>query len=138
MNYIKAFLLLLLVSSCQITETIKINPDGSGSIEVFQLRDENSYMQLGRPLSGSEKFTDTLFVFQVVKHFLDLIQFVFRRIGITQSLHHELRRTSAEQRVHHFTNELLLRAFTAHVGVVDMGFAAVVSFHQALLEHDLH
>ena len=64
MNYIKAFLLLLLISSCQITETIKINPDGSGTMEVLQLRDENSYMQLGRPLSGSEKFTDTLFVFQ--------------------------------------------------------------------------
>ena len=64
MKIIKALLLLILVSSCQITETIKINPDGSGSIEVFQLRDENSYMQLGRPLSGSEKFTDTLFVFQ--------------------------------------------------------------------------
>src|SRR5687767_4843749 len=58
------FLSSILISSCQITETIKINPDGSGSIEVFQLRDENSYMQLGRPLSGSEKFTDTLFVFQ--------------------------------------------------------------------------
>jgi len=64
MKIIKAFLLLLLISSCQITETIKINPDGSGSIEVFQLRDENSYMQLGHPLSGAEKFTDTLFVFQ--------------------------------------------------------------------------
>ena len=64
MKIIKAFLLLLLASSCQITETIKINPDGSGSIEVFQLRDENSFMQLGRPLSSSEKFIDTLFVFQ--------------------------------------------------------------------------
>lgn len=64
MNKIHAFLFLILLSSCQITETIKINPDGSGSIEVFQLRDENSYMQLGRPYSDSEKFTDTLFVFQ--------------------------------------------------------------------------
>jgi hypothetical protein len=64
MKLIKALLVLLLISSCQITETIKINPDGSGSIEVFQLRDENSYMQLGRPHSDSEKFTDTIFVFQ--------------------------------------------------------------------------
>ncbi|MDR7372769.1 hypothetical protein [Flavobacterium aquidurense] len=64
MKYIKALLLLLLVTSCQVTETITINPDGSGSIEVFQLRDENSYMQFGRSFSDSEKFRDTIFVFQ--------------------------------------------------------------------------
>ncbi|QOG02249.1 hypothetical protein [Flavobacterium sp. MDT1-60] len=77
MNAIKAFLLLILVSSCQITETIKINPDGSGSIEVFQLRDENSYMQLGRPLSSSEKFTDTIFVFQdyITKYTATFVKF---------------------------------------------------------------
>lgn len=77
MNYIKAFLLLILVTSCQITETIKLNPDGSGSIEVFQLRDENSYLQLGRPLSDSEKFTDTLFVFQdyITKYATTFVKF---------------------------------------------------------------
>jgi len=64
MNFIKAFLLLILLSSCQITETININPDGSGTIEVFQLRDENSYMKLGRTHSSSEKFRDTIFVFE--------------------------------------------------------------------------
>jgi hypothetical protein len=77
MNYIKALLLLLLASSCQITETININPDGSGSLEVFQLRDENSYLQLGRPLSSSEKFTDTLFVFQdyITKYAATFVKF---------------------------------------------------------------
>ncbi len=64
MKYIKAVLLLLLVTSCQVTETININPDGSGSIEVFQLRDENSFMQIRRSQSDSEKFRDTIFVFQ--------------------------------------------------------------------------
>ncbi|MCA1919064.1 MAG: hypothetical protein LDL38_06665 [Flavobacterium piscis] len=77
MNYIKPFLLLLLISSCQITETIKINPDGSGTIEIFQLRDENSYLQLGRPYSDSEKFTDTLFVFQdyITKYATTFVKF---------------------------------------------------------------
>jgi len=64
MNFIKAFLLLILLSSCQITETININPDGSGSIEILNLRDENSYMKLGRTHSSSEKFRDTIFFFQ--------------------------------------------------------------------------
>ena len=60
-----------------MTETIHINPDGSGTIEVFQLRDENSYMQLGRPLSSSEKFQDTIFVFQdyITKYAATLVKF---------------------------------------------------------------
>lgn len=64
MNFIKAFLLLILMSGCQITETININEDGSGSIEVYSLRDENSYYQLGANLHNSEKFKDTSFVFK--------------------------------------------------------------------------
>jgi hypothetical protein len=77
MKIIKAFLLLILVSSCQITETIKINPDGSGTIEIFQLRDENSYLQLGRPYANSEKFTDPLFVFQdyITKYATTFVKF---------------------------------------------------------------
>lgn len=77
MKYIKAVLLLLLVTSCQVTETITFNPDGSGSIEVFQLRDENSYMQLGRSLSASEKFRDTIFTFQdyITKYKETLVKF---------------------------------------------------------------
>ena len=34
------------LTSCQITETIYLNQDGSGKIETESLRDENSYMQL--------------------------------------------------------------------------------------------
>ncbi len=65
MKYITAFLLLLLVTSCQITETININNDGSGTIEVVQLRDENSYMQLaGDEYSKEEVFQDTTYVFK--------------------------------------------------------------------------
>ena len=64
MNYLKAFLLLILITSCQITETIHINPDGSGTIETVQLRDENSYMQLaGESYSKEESFQDTTYVF---------------------------------------------------------------------------
>ena len=64
MNFIKAFLLLILISSCQITETININPDGTGNIEIYSFRDENSYRQLGANLYNSEKFKDTAFVFR--------------------------------------------------------------------------
>ena len=65
MNFIKAFLLLFLVSSCQVTETITINADGSGSIEVIQLRDENSYMQLaGENYSRENVFRDTTYIFK--------------------------------------------------------------------------
>ncbi|MCD0470665.1 hypothetical protein [Flavobacterium sp. JAS] len=64
MKYISALIILFLLTSCQITETIQINPDGSGTIEVVQLRDENSYMQLGEQNLMAEKFRDTTFVFQ--------------------------------------------------------------------------
>ena len=64
MNYLKVFLLLILITSCQITETIHINPDGSGTIETVQLRDENSYMQFaGESYSKEESFQDTTYVF---------------------------------------------------------------------------
>jgi len=54
-----------MVASCQVTETITINPDGSGNIEVAQLRDENSYMQLaGESYSREETFKDTTYVFK--------------------------------------------------------------------------
>lgn len=63
MKYLPAFLFLLSLASCQITETITLNPDGSGSIEVYSLRDENSLNQLGRQ-HFDEKFRDTTFTFQ--------------------------------------------------------------------------
>ncbi|MBF7092523.1 hypothetical protein IUY40_13380 [Flavobacterium sp. ALJ2] len=65
MNKIKTFLILLFLTSCQVTETITINTDGSGTIEVVQLRDEHSYMLLsGEKYSKEEKFKDTTYVFQ--------------------------------------------------------------------------
>lgn len=65
MKYLSAFLFLILLTSCQVTETININPDGSGSIEVVELRDENSYMQLAEEsYSREEAFQDTTYVFK--------------------------------------------------------------------------
>ena len=58
-------LILLLVVSCQVTETLHINDDGSGKIETASLRDEQSYMQLvGDNYGIEEKFVDTSYVFK--------------------------------------------------------------------------
>jgi hypothetical protein len=65
MKYLLIVLLLISVASCQITETITINPDGSGDIEVVQLRDENSYMQIVQEEYSKENiFKDTTYVFK--------------------------------------------------------------------------
>jgi hypothetical protein len=57
-------LLILLTASCQVTETLHLNPDGSGSIEVTDLRDEHSYMQLAKEeYSKEDIFKDTTYVF---------------------------------------------------------------------------
>lgn len=65
MRYVSIFLLLILFPGCQITETITINPDGSGDLQVVQLRDENSYMQLAREEYAKENIVqDTSFVFK--------------------------------------------------------------------------
>ena len=64
MKIINTFVLLILFSSCQITETINISADGTGNIEIYSLRDENSYRQLGANLHNGEKFKDTAFVFR--------------------------------------------------------------------------
>lgn len=58
------FLLIILTTSCQITETLHVNPDGSGTIEVVQLRDEHSYMQIAKEnYSKEDIFRDTTYVF---------------------------------------------------------------------------
>jgi hypothetical protein len=55
----------ILATSCQVTETIHINQDGTGMIEIMKLRDEQSYMQLaGENYSKEEKFEDTTYVFK--------------------------------------------------------------------------
>ncbi len=57
-------LLILLLEGCQVTETIHINPDGTGTIEVNELREENSYMQLAKEEYAKENiYRDTTYVF---------------------------------------------------------------------------
>lgn len=60
------FLLLLIVTvSCQVTETLQLNADGSGNLEVAFLRDENSYMQLAKEeYSKEDVYKDTTFYFK--------------------------------------------------------------------------
>jgi hypothetical protein len=62
-----AFLLLLLIllTSCELTETVHINPDNSGTVEFDSHRNENSYMQIaGEEYSKETVFKDTTYVFQ--------------------------------------------------------------------------
>lgn len=62
----KVFLLLLpfLTISCQVTETLHLNSDGSGTIEVTHLRDENSYMQIAKEnYSKEDIYKDTTYIF---------------------------------------------------------------------------
>lgn len=50
--------------SCQVTETLHLNADGSGTIEVMYQRDENSYMQLAKENYSKENvYRDTTYVF---------------------------------------------------------------------------
>lgn len=59
-----AFFIITLYS-CQVTETIHLNSDGSGSILVEEMRDEQSYQLIaGENYSKEEKFEDTTYVFQ--------------------------------------------------------------------------
>ncbi|UQD54920.1 hypothetical protein [Flavobacterium sp. K5-23] len=65
MKYCFYLLLIAIATSCQVTETIHINPDGSGTIEINEHRDENSYMQIaGENYSKETVFSDTTYVFQ--------------------------------------------------------------------------
>ena len=54
----------MLLVSCNLTETINLNSDGSGNIEIYSRRDENSIDKLGRPTNKKEKFKDTTSVFR--------------------------------------------------------------------------
>lgn len=65
MKKIFALLSFSIVLSCQITENIVINSDGSGDIEMTQLRDENSYMKIaGEEYSKENVFQDTTYIFK--------------------------------------------------------------------------
>lgn len=56
---------IITLHSCQVTETIHLNSDGSGSILVEEMRDEQSYQLIaGENYSKEEKFEDTTYVFQ--------------------------------------------------------------------------
>jgi hypothetical protein len=56
---------IIIFHSCQVTETIHLNSDGSGSILVEEMRDEQSYQLLaGENYSKEEKYEDTTYVFQ--------------------------------------------------------------------------
>lgn len=75
MSRCKFFLLyffgLLLCTSCQVTETIHFNEDGSGTISVEMLRIEQNYQQLaGEEYNKNEVFEDTTYVFDdyISKH----------------------------------------------------------------------
>jgi RecG-like helicase len=53
------------ISSCEVTETLIINPDNSGTIKYEQHREENSYMQIaGDSYSQETIFVDTSYVFK--------------------------------------------------------------------------
>jgi hypothetical protein len=60
-------LLFLLATSCQVSETISINNDGSGSIVFDQLQDENFRQNLNllrkEPVVDKEVFKDTTYTF---------------------------------------------------------------------------
>lgn len=56
---------IITLHSCQVTETIHLNSDGSGSILVEEMREEQSYQLIaGENYSKEEKFEDTTYVFQ--------------------------------------------------------------------------
>ncbi|MEZ7499182.1 hypothetical protein QO200_10560 [Flavobacterium sp. Arc3] len=62
-----AFFLLILISftSCEVTETLNVNPDNSGTIVYESHRNENSYMQIVKEEYSKETiFQDTTYVFQ--------------------------------------------------------------------------
>lgn len=56
---------IITLHSCQVTETIHLNSDGSGSVLVEEMRDEQSYQLIaGENYSKEEKFEDTTYVFK--------------------------------------------------------------------------
>lgn len=65
MKYAFLLLLLVLLTSCEVTETLHINPDNSGTIEFDSHRNENSYMQIaGEEYAKETVYKDTTYVFQ--------------------------------------------------------------------------
>jgi hypothetical protein len=82
-NYI-SLLIILIFASCQVRETLTINPDGSGKIELTKLRDEQTYMHfVGEKYTKEEKFVDTSYVFN---DFISKYNYNFSKIAIADQL----------------------------------------------------
>lgn len=61
-------LIILTITSCHVTETVTLDENGAGTIEIEEVRDEASYMQIaGENYNREEKFVDTLY------HFKDIL-----------------------------------------------------------------
>lgn len=64
MKYFLYLFLITIATSCEVTETLTINPDNSGTIAYDSHRNENSYMQIaGEEYSKETVFKDTSYVF---------------------------------------------------------------------------
>jgi hypothetical protein len=74
-------IIVLFLASCHVTETIKIEENGSGSIETEEVRDEDSYLKIaGENYAKEEKFQDTTYFFKDIinkydKNFFKLTDF---------------------------------------------------------------
>lgn len=71
MKFLVLLLLILFTTSCQLSEMIYIEADGSGTIQTSSLRDEQSYLKLVLGAYNNEEvFQDTTFVFKdfIAKH----------------------------------------------------------------------
>ena len=65
MKYFFYLLLIGFATSCELTETVHINSDNSGTVEFDSHRNENSYMQIaGEDYSKETVFKDTTYVVQ--------------------------------------------------------------------------
>ncbi len=57
-------LLLMILTSCHVSETIVIDENGAGTIETEEVRDEYSYMKIaGENYGKEENYQDTLYKF---------------------------------------------------------------------------
>ena len=77
-KFFHVFALVIVLSSCQVSEQITINDDGSGTIEMTENRHEPSYMRLVGERYGKEDFyKDSTYVFSdyIKKYNYNFIKF---------------------------------------------------------------
>lgn len=95
MNFIKALLVLFLVSSCHLKGDVYIKEDGSGRVIAESIRDESIYMKyLGDDYFLEQEFIDTTYV---VKEIIAKEQEIFDRF---LEEHQVLLRKYEEVKVH--------------------------------------